>query len=804
MPAVALPWSLVKFICPHASDTLSKEEEAALRTAAKTMLNQSIDAGLDPLAASQDDLIVGHQMNLTVDSAKSRTVRKMAKTHKLREGAILTGYLIAAQKKDLHLPFAVKQKEHSRLAPYLESTGRQPRAEQSKFFDNLMDSVEGHKVGLVEGGTGTGKSLAMLASANEVALNQVTKCNICVPTLSLVYQFAEEYSRLADSVEMAPLKVVLGMREFIDVKALQKLLDEPEYSQYKTTVEQWLEAGAPASGRAKNIATTYLVESVSTLVPALPVSEFRLSSLSDDAEPGLVVYQAQFEDITDAPAILLTTHAMVAIDLLFKQRQTWRKGDATTLNKRFQHALNDAEVDASFRQELFDEVSYQFGMVIREEKLGRLPFYTHLWVDEAHLFEQSIANALSDQVSLWSLLNKARDVMGKSFVKRHALKEKFEKIKSLAVHDTIEIGDATASQLSLRTLLLGFLDALASSRGKDKYKQALRDEARYLADRLNKLHYGISAYLSFSPVRKYPQLHVGNRSFDKMLKQLWYALDGAACVSASLYYKKMDEDSAVYYKNRLAIPEEKAKEYTPVSPSWLKTPVKNFYLPVSPLLLPISRSDKLSDEEKATRKTQWLQANADWLTRIQRSAAGGTLVLLTSHADAAALCDVLEHDAGIAASRLVAGRGVHSLNEQKAMFSARAIAGEKPIWLAVGSAWTGLDLNGSQYGLDDPSQDNLLTDLVIPKLPFGLNRTISHRHFVNRHANGGIIEALEAAMLFKQGVGRLVRRDGIPRNRRIWVMDNRLHEKRFKGFIYPITRFMETYSTTTLDSIDEI
>ena len=92
-------------------------------------------------------------MNLTVDSAKSRTVRKIAKTHKRREGGVLTGYLIAAQKKDMHLPFAVEPAERSRLTPYLESVGHQPRTEQTLFFNNLMDSVEGHKVGLIEGGT---------------------------------------------------------------------------------------------------------------------------------------------------------------------------------------------------------------------------------------------------------------------------------------------------------------------------------------------------------------------------------------------------------------------------------------------------------------------------------------------------------------------------------------------------------------------------------------------------------------------------------------------------------------------------
>ena len=179
--------------------------------------------------------------------------QKIAKTHKRREEWILTGYLIAAQKKTCTYRLPLNQQ--SGLDHAVSGIGRPNPTEQTLFFNNLMDSVEGHKVGLIEGGTGIGKTLAMLASANEVALSQVTKCNICVPTLSLIYQFAAEYARLAKNAEMAPLKVVMGMREFVDIEALRKLLDEPDYSQHKEVVDQWLEAGAPASGRAENIRT---------------------------------------------------------------------------------------------------------------------------------------------------------------------------------------------------------------------------------------------------------------------------------------------------------------------------------------------------------------------------------------------------------------------------------------------------------------------------------------------------------------------------------------------------------------------
>lgn len=801
MPAVAVPWSLVQFICPNANDGLSKEEEGQLRSVAKEMLNQSIAAGLDPLSVDQDDIVIGHQMNLTVDAAKSRIVRKIAKEHKLREGGILSGYLIAAQKKDMHIPFGLKAPEQTRLTPYLEKTGRTPRKEQSLFFDNLMDSLEGHKVGLIEGGTGIGKTAAMIASANEIALKFVTKSHICVPTISLIYQFASEYAILAKVKDMAPLKVVLGMKEFVDTLALRELVERPDYSQHKDGVIDWLDNEGPALGRSKDIGTAYLVSSVLEIAQDLPTSEFALSPSSRDDEPGIEIYQSQFIDVSEAPAILLTTHAMTAIDLLFRQRQQRQIEEFDELKTDFQDALKKA--DKGSYGELFEEHAYQMAMITREAKLGRLPYYTHLLVDEAHLFEQNLANTLSYQASLAAFLGKAKNILGDSFVKRHGLDDKFNKIKENAHHDTVNINDDTPLQLMLKSLLTGFFDAIASSRAKGEDKNALRNEARYVLSQLRRGKQGVSSFLSFSPIRKFPQLHMGNNSFEKLLKQLWFSLDGAACVSASLYYKKMEGDSAAYYKNRLGIPAEKAKEYTPITPGWIKTAIKGFYTPIAKPLTPASRKDKLSDEEKTARLEQWIDINASWIKGISGSAAGGTLVLLTSNADVKSLYNVLSDKHGIEKSRLVAGLGERSLNEQKTLFMQRSMLGDKPIWLAVGAAWTGLDVNGTQCGIMDPATDNLLTDLVIPKLPFGLNRTITHKHFISRSANGSAIEALEATMLFKQGLGRLIRREGLPHNRRIWLMDNRLQDKAFHGFTFPIRRLLDTYEITKITSLSE-
>ena len=65
----------------------------------------------------------------------------------------------------------------------------------------------------------------------------------------------------------------------------------------------------------------------------------------------------------------------------------------------------------------------------------------------------------------------------------------------------------------------------------------------------------------------------------------------------------------------------------------------------------------------------------------------------------------------------------------------------------------------------------LLTDLVIPALPFGMNRTLTH---MQRVENAGFVAEKQSALfMLRQGIGRLIRRPGL-KHRRIWVLDGRL------------------------------
>src|SRR5690606_16483479 len=90
------------------------------------------------------------------------------------------------------------------------------------------------------------------------------------------------------------------------------------------------------------------------------------------------------------------------------------------------------------------------------------------------------------------------------------------------------------------------------------------------------------------------------------------------------------------------------------------------------------------------------------------------------------------------------------------------------------------------------AQDNLLTDLVIPKIPFGMNKSMTHK--TRMEASGHISwELFDTVMRFRQWMGRLVRREGVSKNRRIFIMDNRLNDPAFKNYLANIRRTFSVY-----------
>lgn len=68
----------------------------------------------------------------------------------------------------------------------------------------------------------------------------------------------------------------------------------------------------------------------------------------------------------------------------------------------------------------------------------------------------------------------------------------------------------------------------------------------------------------------------------------------------------------------------------------------------------------------------------------------------------------------------------------------------------------------------DTEDDYLLTDVIIPRLPFPPANQAGQR--AANYATGARIEA---SLRLRQGMGRAVRAEGQP-DRRIWILDGRL------------------------------
>lgn len=156
------------------------------------------------------------------------------------------------------------------------------------------------------------------------------------------------------------------------------------------------------------------------------------------------------------------------------------------------------------------------------------------------------------------------------------------------------------------------------------------------------------------------------------------------------------------------------------------------------------------------------------IDRIAATAVGGILVLCTGFDRAALIAGALK----TSLSRVILQSPTVSVGAAEKTFREMHAAGQRPIWFGTGGAWTGLNLTLAGC---DPSEDFLLTDLVIPALPFGTNLTTSHA-FRSARKGGFLNELAHAELMLRQGIGRLVRREGL-RNRSIHILDGRLHSQ---------------------------
>ena len=465
-------------------------------------------------------------------------------------------------------------------------------------------------------------------------------------------------------------------------------------------------------------------------------------------------------------------------------------------------AETDATAKTALRQALI-ALQYERAMHGAEisETDGKLPPFRYLLVDEAHLLEAAISSACASYLSIHSLLQKLAachaqglGITAARLADARSAAERLRAAANDAGGDQVVLGSGNKAAVLLREALTDLLDATALGRSRKKNLSAaelylvrqLQYGAAVLKSATASVH-NQQASVRFSPVRDFPQLFVGSSRVDHLLSAIWGGVKAAACVSATLYVPKAEGYSSNYQRRLLAIPDGRFKAYAPIVPLWTYSPVLGVAMPAEgDALCPPSRSDNLGPDALAAAEKRWLGEVARELEAIWASAAGGVLVLMTSYASIRKIADQLSPEMHRVA---VFGTLDSSLVEQGGAFLTLRRAGMKPIWFATGGAWTGLDIGGheplqevlGQAPLPAPD-DNILTDLVIPRMPFGINRSVTHE-FRIRTDPATPWEILDMLSRLKQGVGRLVRREGLPRTRRIFFLDARIYRKRFASVI---------------------
>lgn len=835
MPSIQIPESLCTSLHPnYEGPDSSSEVIRVIRLAAKKMIEGAIRDGLPP-ATLPPPADGGITQTISFSAKEDRAIRTLSKEAGIPESQAAKRYLYASIARGDALRFHHSSGEDM-LEPYRLAVGKKARPAQSVFAKHLVDSLQNTKIGLVEGATGIGKTFAMVSVAcsklQSVGAGRVT---ITVPSIQLMCQFVGQHRELEQRLADIPAaRPVLGRQEFVCCERLRQVLGEGIVNADPLPIMDWINSNGRATGQvAELFGHRWLVASLLHISPTFPVEEVHLRATTEKNDPGALAYALQFaQNEEDAPAteVIYCTHAMISVDIrrrLTQAREIRGKDGDKELQKEIsatrdqRNHAKDEDTRKQLGKKIADLVHASaagLADLAKEHDIGHLPPWQYLLVDEAHLFEANLASALSSYISVMSYLADLRELSAKGIlsaaaVSRASAAEKLLRESAPDENQDLELSDGGNGLAGrARAAIAELADALLSSRTKTKGTSAKSPLLERCIQTATELRRGIEmdaavkgnrTVVSFSPVRHYPQIIMGRKSIERELRFLWNTTTGAACVSATLYLRRLDVDTAALFRAILAIPQNREQEYPPIRPAWVTKPVDGLWLPENRQvdgriwLRPPTRADKLSEKKLDKTLAQWLDEVAAEVLRIHQGgeglapAAGGVLVLMTGYDAAKGLAQRLG-DAII--HKIVASKD-HSLAEQRSRFITAAQAGHKPVWIAVGAAWTGLDVNGAEVGIP-ADRDNILTDLVIPRIPFALNRTMTHYH---RASSTEVPwELLDTAMRFKQGIGRLIRREGLPHNRRIFVLDGRLNDPRFEGYLSMIQRIIGIYPVKRL------
>lgn len=596
-------------------------------------------------------------------------------------------------------------------------------------------ALDAHKIALLEGSTGIGKSRVIAALAAHASTKGPVV--IAAPTVSVLSHLASEWALAGAAKPGMTCEVRLGTAQFVDPDRVRVELGDAKDlpDDQRAAVQDWLHReGAPTCEDVRRLAAIdpglrWITADLRNLAPDFPVHKCVLSAVcpEDNDEPDT--------GARAAPNFLFCTHMLLAIHC---------------------HRL------------------------LMPTRGPILPPFGMLVMDEAHEFAGWIERAGRIEIPLMEcvwLLRRGRNEGWWKQQRLGAAADRLERdtLRAIELLQRIEghyyvISPGTQSgnwDNSVRRLLGGlerglapFADAhvdrrhpsaraLETLRGWHKSIGFARDRQRRLA-------------VVFSPAHRYPTLASGTPHTQRPLEALWKSVDAATLLSGTLHVRDAHGWSPAYIARKLHIPPARLEAPAPVHARWTRDAV-TVHLPSR------VHADALTFPGDAPRESikrvRWLDAVAAVMReRILEKCQGGALVLCNSYSDIEGLDTRLAGEYG---ERLISQVSSGTFGAMRQQFLSMGQGGHRPIWIATGAAWTGLDLRSP---LEEvlPEQDMAFTDLIVVRLPYhppqAGGKSGDWAYHSGRH---------DMVIRLRQGIGRLVRRAGVA-NRHLWCLDARV------------------------------
>ncbi len=548
---------------------------------------------------------------------------------------------------------------------------------------------------------------------------------------------------------------------------------------------------------------------IADLAGQFPAPTFQLRDDVDSGEGVARQLVAAMRDVAQNASIIFCTHAMIGAATRHAGKVMKAHWETVREKRAKKEAEKEAEKEKSAGSPPPLEADGDADLLDEPPPVtwNPLPTPRILLIDEAHGFEKAIADSRGRELSFFRLridLNayKRQFKLGKGATASQAIPVVRE-IMRLLSDECVRRGLSAGDSLLLKDDPENGLSAAAVGRLREKLSElrAMFGRKTALAGINNAtahaamISQAISAIdgtfvglarLQFSPTKRYPSIILGPQTVARTLRGIWdTAKDGVVLASGTLYQMTATGNLDCRYVSsllnldlaRLSPRERVRADYLQAIPRLILPAPATVADPAS-LPAAVRAGIKAISRPASVKKAKggnhdeltqaWLHNVAAVMSdQIVGTTRGGTLALCSSYMHVAWLAEALA-SRGVPAERLVAASMDRPFSQTVDDYRARHADGRKPVLLACGQAWTGINLNDDRVSA---AEDTLLTDLVVVSLPIGLNRSTTMLWRKERVGLSVVMD--ETMLLLVQGFGRLVRRDGVS-GRRLWFLDGRV------------------------------